>query len=145
MLRVIGEHMVENALAAAACALALGVRVEQCARGLESYSGRRSRMELRRSPDGLLVLDDSYNASPHSMQAALRTARHIAAGRRAVAVLGPMVELGEFARSAHEDVGRLVVALGFDLVITVGDEARAIAWRPSVRFAGGRGQATWCW
>jgi UDP-N-acetylmuramoyl-tripeptide--D-alanyl-D-alanine ligase len=123
---VIGEHMVANALAAAACGLALGLRVEECARELESYCGRRSRMELHDAPGGLLLIDDAYNASPSSMEAALQTVRRIAGRGRRVAVLGPMAELGELASSAHQAVGCLVAALHYELLIAVGDDTGAM-------------------
>jgi len=116
-----GEHMVVNALAAAAVASGLGLAVDEVAAGLASFQLSPGRMQITQRPDGVRVIDDSYNANPVSVEAALRAlvaARP--AGGRAVAVLGEMADLADLAVSAHEDIGRLAVALGIDLLVAVG-------------------------
>lgn len=127
----IGSHHAINAAAVAAAALALGERA-----GLDlptiavrlDDAGARSpkRMARHERADGLVVVDDSYNANPESMTAALHALVGIGDGRR-VAVLGEMLELGDGSRSAHVDVGRLTGELGLDLVIVIGEGASGIA------------------
>jgi UDP-N-acetylmuramoyl-tripeptide--D-alanyl-D-alanine ligase len=119
--------MLSNALAAAACGIALGVPVERCAAALSSARVSPWRMEYFDGAGGLLVLNDAYNASPSSMRAALRTARRASRGGRCIAVLGPMAELGPLTEREHGRVGREAARLRIDRLITVGEEARAIA------------------
>jgi UDP-N-acetylmuramoyl-tripeptide--D-alanyl-D-alanine ligase len=116
-----GEHMVVNALAAAAVATGLGLSAVQVATGLAAFRLSPGRMRTSRRPDGVRVIDDTYNANPVSVAAALRAliaARP--AGGRAVAVLAEMADLADLAERAHEDVGRLAGALGIDLFVAVG-------------------------
>jgi UDP-N-acetylmuramoyl-tripeptide--D-alanyl-D-alanine ligase len=123
-LGVAGRHQVSNTLAAAAVALQLGLPAEEVAEALGEVgivSGRR--MDVFDRDDEITVIDDSYNANPSSMAAALRALAIIGAGRRTVAVLGYMAELGEFERSGHEEVGRLAAELGVDRLIAVADAA----------------------
>ncbi|WNV89726.1 UDP-N-acetylmuramoyl-tripeptide--D-alanyl-D-alanine ligase [Umezawaea sp. Da 62-37] len=124
-----GAHHVGNALAAAAVALELGASVEQVAEWL-STAQRRSdrRMEVTTRPDGVTVLNDSFNANPESMGVALKTLATMArAGkprRRAWAVLGVMGELGDNTVSAHDEIGRLAVRLDISRLVVVGEQAR---------------------
>jgi UDP-N-acetylmuramoyl-tripeptide--D-alanyl-D-alanine ligase len=123
-----GAHHVGNALCAAAVALELGATVEDIAASL-SGAARRSarRMEVTTRADGVTVVNDSYNANPDSMAAGLRTLASMAApGKRTWAVLGEMRELGEAGAGAHEEIGRLVVHLGIDRLVVVGEQAGAI-------------------
>ncbi|MEK8224925.1 cyanophycin synthetase [Oerskovia sp. M15] len=85
------------------------------------------RMAVSQRPDGITVIDDSYNANPDSMRAALK-ALAVMAGRqrRSVAVLGEMLELGPDSRAAHDEIGRLVVRLNIKLLVVVGDGAGGI-------------------
>lgn len=122
-----GRHQVANALAAAACAHAMGVPPERIARGLETASLSRWRMEVSETGAGYLLINDAYNANPHSMAAALETLGTIGRGRRTIAVLGGMAELGEFSRRYHGEAGRKVAALDIDLLVTVGRKARVLA------------------
>lgn len=127
-LGLVGEHHVNNALAAAAVATAVGVPCEEVAREL---SGRAAssphRMAVTTREDDITVIDDAYNANPDSMAAALRALRTIAAGRRTVAVLGAMLELGEAEEEEHAAIGMLVRDLGIDRLITVGPLAAVAA------------------
>jgi UDP-N-acetylmuramoyl-tripeptide--D-alanyl-D-alanine ligase len=131
-LSVAGEHMVSNALAAAAGAIALGVDPAECAAALKDVRASEWRMEVFSNADGVVVVNDAYNANPESMAAGLRAARWIARQGRMVAVLGHMAELGDIASDEHERLGELLVRLGVDRIVTVGDPARAIA-RAAVR------------
>ncbi|PVU81616.1 UDP-N-acetylmuramoyl-tripeptide--D-alanyl-D-alanine ligase [Cellulomonas sp. WB94] len=128
-LRLVGEHHVHNALAAAAAAVAVGLAPDAVALGLAGADALSPhRMHVVDRPDGVTVIDDSYNANPDSMRAALR-ALAVLAGRerRSVAVLGEMLELGPDARAAHESIGLQVVRLNVALTVVVGRGARAIA------------------
>jgi UDP-N-acetylmuramoyl-tripeptide--D-alanyl-D-alanine ligase len=131
-LAVPGEHMVSNALAAAAVGLELGVGLDDAARALGDASVSRWRMETFTTADGVRVVNDAYNANPESTAAALRTSRWMAGDGRLVAVLGEMAELGSISREEHERVGELAARVRVDRLITVGEAARAIA-RAAVR------------
>ena len=128
-LRVLGEHQVSNALAAAAVALAAGLAPDAVAAALSSATARsRWRMELHERADGLAVLNDAYNANPDSMGAALRSLAGMRRpGGRLVAVLGDMLELGEGSAAEHRLVGRLAADLGVDELLAVGDLADEVA------------------
>jgi UDP-N-acetylmuramoyl-tripeptide--D-alanyl-D-alanine ligase len=128
-LRLIGEHQALNAAAVAAVALGLGLRLADVAAALSGASATSAmRMEPHERADGVLVLNDAYNANPDSMRAALRTLGVIAGGRgaRAVAVLGSMRELGPTSSAEHEAVGRFAADAGVDRLLVVGTEAEAI-------------------
>ncbi|MBW8825251.1 MAG: UDP-N-acetylmuramoyl-tripeptide--D-alanyl-D-alanine ligase [Acidobacteria bacterium] len=110
-----GAHQVSNALAAAAAGLACGVELDAIAAGLHDAALSPWRMELARTRTGALVLNDSYNANPISVAAALQALAHLPARRR-VAVLGTMAELGDVADREHAQVGALADRLGLRLV-----------------------------
>ncbi len=129
-LKQSGAHQVANAAAAAAMAVAAGVEFDEVA---EALSGAQSaspwRMELHERADGLLLFNDAYNASPASMAAAIDTIAEIGRqrGRRTVAVLGEMRELGDDSVAAHEQVGHVVAAAGVDVLLVVGEPASPMA------------------
>lgn len=124
-LRLVGAHHVSNALAAAAVATALGTPAADVAAVLSRATPQSPhRMAVTERPDGVTVVDDAYNANPDSMRAALRSLAVMAGRtRRSVAVLGEMLELGESARAAHDEIGRLVVRLNVKLLVVVGEGA----------------------
>ncbi len=120
-LDLIGEHQVSNALAAAAVATALGLGVAEIADGLNAARRRSAgRLEIVERPDGVTIVDDAYNASPESMRAGLRAVKSLAGTRRTVAVLGAMGQQADASRARHAEMGRLVAALRFDVLIAVG-------------------------
>lgn len=124
----LGEHQVVNAAAALAAARAAGVSTRAAREALAAaVPGSPMRMERHVRADGLVVLNDAYNANPESMAAALRTLAAVAPGERGVAVLGAMLELGERSEEHHESIGRLAASLGVGRVLVVGDDAAAIA------------------
>jgi UDP-N-acetylmuramoyl-tripeptide--D-alanyl-D-alanine ligase len=133
-LAVYGEHQVPNALAAAAVGIEVGLSPAEVAQAL-SGAGAASpwRMEVRRRPDGLVVVNDAYNANPHSMAAALRALVAMSgpsgspASTRHWAVLGMMVDLGSGSAEGHRAIGRLAAELGLAGLIAVGPEAVPIA------------------
>jgi UDP-N-acetylmuramoyl-tripeptide--D-alanyl-D-alanine ligase len=131
-LRLSGRHHVTNTLLAAAVARSHGMDLAGLGEGLNDLRAVSTRrMDVFDRPDGVTVIDDSYNANPASAEAALRALAAIAAGsagpaRRAVAVLGYLAELGEHERSGHETVGALAARLGVGLVVAVGDAATGI-------------------
>lgn len=131
-LAIPGEHMVSNALAAAACGIALGLSPAECAAALKEARASAWRMEMFTTPGGVVVLNDAYNANPASMAAALKSARWMSRGVRCIAVLGSMAELGPISLEEHEHVGELVARLGIERLVTVGGEAVHIA-RGAVR------------
>ncbi|MEY9956749.1 UDP-N-acetylmuramoyl-tripeptide--D-alanyl-D-alanine ligase [Streptacidiphilus sp. MAP5-52] len=129
-LRLLGEHQVHNALAAAATATALGMTPEQTAHALSTAepitAGRGQRIERA---DGITVINDAYNANPESVLAALNALAAVArpTGRRPVAVLGAMLERGDAAPQAHTQVGARAAELRVLLVAVGGKEARWLA------------------
>ncbi len=122
-----GVHIVECALAAAAAAQLRGIGAGEIAAGLEAAPRSAHRMKVEASPGGWTVVDDSYNANPASMRAALETSALLAGatGRR-LALLGTMAELGDFAPDAHREVGDLARGLGF-MVVGVGEHSDHLA------------------
>jgi len=114
-LAVRGHHQVANALAAAAAALACGAGLDGVAAGLGDAQLSPWRMELHRAPSGAVILNDTYNANPLSMEAALRGLAELPARRR-TAILGIMAELGDVGPSEHARMGALAGALGIRVI-----------------------------
>lgn len=125
----VGAHHAINGAAAAAVALAAGLDLETVGARLPSAGARSAmRMARTRRADGVLVLDDTYNANPESMSAALRAAAHVrGSSGRLVAVLGEMLELGPDGPQRHREMGELAAELGVDFVVAVGGGAAPIA------------------
>jgi UDP-N-acetylmuramoyl-tripeptide--D-alanyl-D-alanine ligase len=124
-LKACGAHNVGNALAAAACAHALGLDLEVIRVGLERAEPPKMRMQVRKLPNGVTVINDAYNANPSSMEAALRAlARHRG---RSIAVLGEMRELGPGATELHRALGQSAADVGIAVLIAVGPQADAVA------------------
>lgn len=141
-LQVMGAHQVQNAAAAAAMALAAGIDLDTVAEALtDARPASRWRMELSERADGLTVINDAYNASPEAMEAALGTLAAIGRrGRRTVAVLGEMRELGAESVAAHRRVGAFAASAGIDVVLAVGEPAGEIA-RAAAGSGGWAGEA----
>ncbi len=126
-LPVPSPHLVHNALAAVATGLAEGVPLEEAVAALREFRPPAMRLEILHLRDGVVLVNDAYNASPLSVEAALEVVRVLRRGRRLVAVLGEMRELGEFHRAAHEEVGCWCARDGVDLLVAVGEGARELA------------------
>lgn len=120
MLPLIGGHNAVNAVAAAAAAFALGLTAGQVAEGLSRAVRTAGRLDPRPGRFGALILDDTYNANPASVRAALETLAEIAGRGDAVVVLGDMLELGEFGEREHREIGAAVAALEPALLVTLG-------------------------
>ncbi len=121
-LAVPGRHQVYNALAAAAVGAALDVPVEQAAEAIGAFRPSKLRGQVVER-NGIRLLNDSYNANPASMRAALETLARmsIAEGGRRVAVLGDMLELGPSAVQSHRRLGELAARIGMDAIFAFGD------------------------
>jgi UDP-N-acetylmuramoyl-tripeptide--D-alanyl-D-alanine ligase len=117
-LPVPGEHNIHNALAAIAVAKILKIKKSSIKKGLEKFRPSSKRMEVIDRPDGVKIINDTYNANPQSMTAALQTLASMK-GRK-IAVMGDMLELGKTAKSAHHRVLKLSRSLKIDKVYTFG-------------------------
>ena len=120
-LKVSGKHMVQNALAASAAGLFLGMELPEIAFGLSEGTLSPARMQLETASSGFLVINDAYNANPVSTKAALEALASLNKSGRKVAVLGLMAELGDNAREFHEEVAAYAHSLELDL-LTVGTD-----------------------
>lgn len=126
-LPIPGKHMVSNAALAAALGYHFGLSAEQIISGLETVHLNKGRLQ-RCVVNGINFIDDSYNANPDSMNAALETLLGIPCAGRRIVILGRMGERGEHAKRDHEALGRAVALAGFPVLCTVGeDESKLIA------------------
>jgi UDP-N-acetylmuramoyl-tripeptide--D-alanyl-D-alanine ligase len=128
-LHILGEHHVYNALAALATGEILDVDRKEAIQAIESMKlAEKWRMELGVAESGLTVINDAYNASPDSMRAALQTLAQLGriSGKKTVAVMGEMAELGEFSAHEHDAIGRIAVRLNLGQVVVVGKAAKLI-------------------
>ena len=125
-LPVPGIHMVQNALLAVAAGRAFGLSLEEAAAGLASAPLTKARLQIKEI-NGVQFLDDSYNANPDSMKAALQTLVELDMDGKRIAVLGEMRELGEETKRGHEEVGEAAAAFGIDQLIGIGEMGAVIA------------------
>src|SRR6516162_3844502 len=125
-LPVAGLHMVQNALLAVAAGRAFGLSIEECGAGLAAAPLTKARLRIKQI-GGVHFLDDSYNANPDSMKAALRTLVELDTEGKRIAVLGEMRELGSESERGHREIGETTATLGVDQLITIGDAAKLIA------------------
>jgi UDP-N-acetylmuramoyl-tripeptide--D-alanyl-D-alanine ligase len=121
-LSAAGEHNVRNALAACACALAAGIPVDAIVRGLESFAPVSGRLQRKQAAGGATVIDDSYNANPDSVRAAIDVLAGAAAPR--ILVLGDMGEVGMQGPEFHEEIGAYAASRGIETVLVTGALAR---------------------
>src|SRR5690606_37912599 len=117
-LSVAGRHNVRNALAASACALAAGCPLPTIKQGLEQFKAVAGRMQWHRLPGGTVVIDDTYNANPDSVRAAIDVLASLPGPR--VLVLGDMGEVGSDGPVVHAEVGRYAAERGIDVLMTFG-------------------------
>ena len=119
-LPIPGEHNISNALGAAAAAFALGLSLEKIRPGLEGFTLPEHRLQVKKGPKGIQLIDDSYNANPASLKAALNTFQSLREGKRGGLVLGDMLELGAQASEAHREIGRIIGEMGVNYLLTLG-------------------------
>lgn len=121
-LQAIGKHNVSNALAAAAVAVALGLPNHAIAAGLSGFAGVNGRLQSLRGKRGSIVIDDTYNANPDSMKAAIDVLKSVKQneGKKAIFVMGDMAELGDAAKVMHAEVGGYAKQCGVDQFYAVG-------------------------
>ena len=126
-LRVPGTHQIMNALAAAAVGMTFDVPEERIVWALQRHRGVQGRLAVRRGRDDVWLIDDTYNANPQSMQAALGFLASVPGAGRRIAVLGDMFELGETGPALHQEIGSTVSNAGIHTLIALGTNARCIA------------------
>jgi len=123
LLPFLGRHFVPNALSAIAAASLFGIELEAVKEALEHLSPSPMRMEVLHTQEGVTLINDAYNANPRSMELALGILSEMKGKGRGIAVLGDMLELGEYSVEAHQFVGKRVGELSIDLLLALGEEA----------------------
>lgn len=118
-LQVLGEHNKKNALTATALALNLGCSLQNIATGLSSYKGYSRRLEQKLAFNGALIIDDSYNANPSSVKAAILAIKHLP--KPHWFIFGDLGELGKFSKFEHEEIGTFAKDNGIDVLLTIGE------------------------
>lgn len=121
-IHAIGTHHVTNALFGIACGIEMGMGPEDILTGIAKYQQGSMRFQITEK-DGIRFIDDTYNASPDSMKAALQSLCSLSKEGRTFAVLGNMLELGEVAPTAHYELGQLCLSLGIQYALLMGDHA----------------------
>jgi UDP-N-acetylmuramoyl-tripeptide--D-alanyl-D-alanine ligase len=121
------KRLAPNVVAAMGLSYLLGLDLSSSKKALMDYRPSGNRLNLTNLAEGGLVINDTYNANPLSMALAIETAKEIAGGRKLVAVLGDMFELGEYETQGHIEVGRKVAEAGFNILIAIGKRSEAIA------------------
>lgn len=125
-LKVPGQFMVMNALAAAAVGYLLKLSIAEIKSGLETFEPVWGRMNIFQTANGIHIIDDTYNANPDSMQAAISTLTALRANNRSVFVAGDMLELGTRTESLHRQVGAWVAVANIDRMLITGEFANAV-------------------
>ena len=122
-LPFLGGHFVPNALSAIAAASLFGIELEKVKEALEHLSPSPMRMEVLRPQEGVTLINDAYNANPRSMELALEILSQMKGKGRGIAVLGDMLELGEYSVEAHQLIGKRIGELSIDFLLALGEEA----------------------
>jgi UDP-N-acetylmuramoyl-tripeptide--D-alanyl-D-alanine ligase len=125
-IHCLGRYLFYPALSAAAVGAQFGLALEEITRGIEAFAPTKMRMDVVRCANEITVLNDTYNANPQSMRAAVDVLANYSGAAR-IAVLGDMLELGELGPMLHESVGKFVGKSGIDCLVTVGELGAAIA------------------
>ena len=123
---VAGRHFINNSLAAIAVGLENNIEPEKIIEGISKFSLTKRRMEIVKNKNNVTIINDCYNASYESVKAALEYVSAISANKK-IAVLGDVLELGEFSKQMHQKMGEEVINNNIDILVTVGKEAKAIA------------------
>ncbi|HZJ57379.1 MAG TPA: UDP-N-acetylmuramoyl-tripeptide--D-alanyl-D-alanine ligase [Clostridia bacterium] len=120
-----GKHNVYNSLAAVSVGNLLDIEIPEIQNALEGFRSGDMRLNILNTESGLKIIDDVYNASPDSMTASIEILKDVG-GKRKIAVLGDMLELGEYSKEGHLRVGKVVAQCGIDHLITVGQDSKFI-------------------
>ncbi len=122
---VSGIHFVYNALCAICVGTTLNISKENILKGIQKFELSKSRMEIIENANGVKIINDCYNANFDSMKASIEALSRMNVGRK-IAVLGDMLELGEYSKELHEKVGMEVAKDKIDMLVTVGEESKYI-------------------
>ncbi len=126
-LKTPAVFMISNALAAAAVGYLLGLTAEEIKDGLEDFKPVTGRMNILKTGRGITIIDDTYNANPDSMKAAINTIRSLKGNNTGILVAGDMLELGEHAESMHKNIGRIAAGSDIAKLYVTGEFARTVA------------------
>lgn len=126
IIPTIGEHNVYNAMVAIAIGVCLGINIYDLKKGLLKFENLNMRQCIYHLNEVTLI-DDSYNANPDSMRSAVKVLIQVAKGKRKIAVLADMLELGNMSKSLHYDLGTFIAQMNVDILITIGEMADYIA------------------
>ena len=126
-LKFPGIFMVSNALAAAAVGYKLGLSAKEIKTGLEDFKPVGGRMNILHTGKGINLIDDTYNANPGSMEAALKTLTTLKKNNRGIFIAGDMFELGKHAEQMHEEIGALAAGSGISMLYATGEFAKTVA------------------
>jgi UDP-N-acetylmuramoyl-tripeptide--D-alanyl-D-alanine ligase len=122
-LKILGEHNKLNAMTAATLAIGIGCSVKSIRNGLNNYTGYKGRLEKKQAFNGAIIIDDSYNANPDSVKAAILAIK--ALPKPHWFIFADLKELGKFAHDSHIEIGLFAFEHGIDCLLTLGDETRA--------------------
>lgn len=122
----IGRHNIYNVLCAIKVAELFNISTRNILKGIENYKNFVRRMEKKYVGDNILIIDDTYNASIDSMKSGLETV-NVLDGKRKIAVLGDMFDLGEHSKEIHLELGKIFSKLKYDILLTLGDASKNIA------------------
>lgn len=120
-----GVHNVYNALAAIATGIEMKISMDKIIQGIAEFTSSKMRMNIITGRE-IKIINDAYNASPQSMEAAISVLKDIGGNNRRIAILGDMLEMGEWAYKAHLDIGKFAVSKGIDYILTVGVNGKNI-------------------
>ena len=121
-----GKHFILNALCAIAVGRICNMEMNDIIQGIACFELTKRRMDIQKSKSGIMVINDSYNASYDSMKGAIEYLSSIKEKRK-IAILGDMLELGEYSKTLHEEVGKVVAQNKIDVLVTIGEQAKWIA------------------
>lgn len=124
---ILGDQFIYPALASFCCGVAMGISVIEIADSLKDYKPAPGRMNILDGINDSIIIDDSYNASPVAMEAAVRTLAKIQSKNHKIVVLGDMSEIGKYTASAHKMIGSLISELKIDFLFTLGKRSEYIA------------------
>ena len=125
-IKAVGIHNVYNALAGIAVGMKLGIPIDDIICGISNFKSGKMRLNIEDS-QGIKIINDSYNASPDSVKAAIDVLDMVSKNKRSIAVLGDMLELGDFSKSEHRKIGEYIDKKCIDCVVTVGQYSEYIS------------------